>query len=118
MKSGKLLGTTRRISMAYMDNYYENVFLDFGIEVNENGIVIDFRELYARENRWAVGPDHLQLRDEIHVALGFEGEHWLDVTSEQADEEEAMYWSARHGEAQLRYDEIMERHRADWAKYY
>ena len=93
--------------------------------VNENGIVTDFRELYARENRWAVGPDYFRLRKDINQALGlgsyqpgYGERRWWDIPEEYIAEAEALYWSARYGQAQLRYDEIMERHRADWDKYY
>ena len=98
-------------------SYYDANFIK-ECSPNENGIVTDFRELYARENGWANGPDFVLLRKEIHAALGFGDGLWWDIPEECIDEAEAMYWSARYGEAQLRYDEIMERHRADWAKYY
>jgi hypothetical protein len=104
-------------SKAKTEYYFDAMFVK-ECAANENGIVTDFHDLHVWENRWAVGESFFKLRDEIHESLGFEGESWLDVTQEQAKEEEAMYWSARYGEAQLRYDEIMERHRADWDKYY
>ena len=85
---------------------------------NESGIVTDFSELHARENVWAVPLDCFALHQEIHETLGHARERWLDALSKQADEAEDMYWSVRYGEAQLRYDEIMGRRRADWDKYY
>ena len=98
--------------------YHQDAMFVKECDANENGIVTDFRELYARENRWANPPDCFSLRQEIHETLGHEGERWPNALPRQADEAEDMYWSARYGEAQLRYDEIMERHRADWDKYY
>ena len=98
--------------------YYDAMFVK-ECAANENGIVTDFRELYARENRWAVGPEYFQLRKDIKAALGFDAsDKWWDIPEEYIDEAEALYWSARYGEAQLHYDEIMERRRADWDKYY
>ena len=88
------------------------------VSPNENGIITDFHHLHEREKRWAIGPDHNALRQEIHESLGYEGERWFQGTSEQSDEADDMYMSARAGQAQLHYDEIMERRHADWAKYY
>ena len=88
------------------------------VSPNENGIITDFHHLHERENCWAMAHDHHELRQEIHESLGYEGDRWIDISLEQADEAEAMYMSARAGQAQLRYDAIMERHRADWDKYY
>ena len=104
-------------SKAKTEYYYDAMFVK-ECAANENGIVTDFRELYARENNWANPRDCFKLRQEIHDNLGHEGESWVDTPSSQADEAEAMYWSVRYGEAQLHYDEIMERHRADWDRYY
>ena len=100
-----------------MTTYHDAMFIKECV-ANENGIITDFHHLHEQENCWAIGPDHHALRQEIHESLGYKGERWMHLPMENADEAEAMYMSARAGQAQLRYDEIMERHRADWDKYY
>jgi hypothetical protein len=88
------------------------------VSPNENGIITDFHHLHERENCWALANDHHELRQEIHESLGYEGERWMHLPTRFWDEAEVMYISARAGQAQLQYDEIMERRHADWAKYY
>ena len=105
-------------------NYYDDLFLNHQVEVNENGIVIDFDALHARERGYAIAGDENLLRGITSKEAGIDWEDirangWSSITDAQAEEAEILYLSARHGEAQLRYDEIMmERHRADWDKYY
>ena len=105
-----------------MTTYYDSMFLR-DIETNENGIVIDFSALHARERGYAIAEDENLLRRATEKAAGIDWEciklnGWSSITDAQAEEAEVLYLSARHCEAQLRYDKIMDRHRADWAKYY
>ena len=85
---------------------------------NENGIITNFHHLHEQENCWAIGPDHFALRQEIHESLGYEGDRWIDISLEQADEAEDMYISARAGQAQLQCDQILARRHADNGRYY
>ena len=103
----------------FSPSYYDYVFLKHQIAVNDNGIVIDFDELHARERGYAIAGDENSLRREIYDTLGIDPRRdgWK-ITDAQDEEAEILYLSARHGEAQLRYDAIMERHRKDWDKYY
>jgi hypothetical protein len=103
-----------------MTTYHDAVFLKFQIAVNDNGIVTDFYALHARERCDAVTRDENRLRRDIEGELGINptANGFAPITDAQAEEAETLYLSACHGEAQLRYDEIMERHRADWDKYY
>jgi hypothetical protein len=97
--------------------YYENMFID-SVSPNENGIITDFHHLHEQEKRWAMGPDHFELRQEIHDSLGYDGDRWIDISLEQADEAEDMYLSARAGQAQLEYDQIVARRHTENDRYY
>jgi len=97
--------------------YYESMFIE-SVAPNVDGIITDFHHLHEKEERWAMGPDHFELRQEIHEALGYEGNRWIDISLEQADEAEDMYMSARAGQAQLQCDEILARRHAENDRYY
>ena len=102
--------------MSYNYNY-DTMFLEASA-ANDSGIITSFHHLYERENHWAVGKDHHELRQEIHESLGYTGDRWVDMPLEKAEEADDMYMSARAGQAQLHYDEIINRRRADNDRYY
>ena len=97
--------------------YYESMFIA-SVAPNVDGIITDFHHLHEADERWAVGPDHFELRQEIHEALEYDGDRWLDVPMEDAYEAEAMYLSARAGQAQLQCDQILARRHAENDRYY
>jgi hypothetical protein len=97
--------------------YWDTMFIEDSA-ANENGIITNFHHLHERENNWAIGVDHHKLRQEIHEALGYKGDRWIEMPLEKAEEADDMYMSARAGQAQLHYDEIINRRRADNGRYY
>ncbi len=110
------------MSQAKASYYYENQFIE-SVAPNENGIVTDFHALHARERGYAMTADENLLRRATEKEAGINWEYvkvngWSSITDAQAEEAEALYLSARYGEAQLKCDEILERRRADNARYY